>query len=148
MSTSESPQGVRWDLSDLIANAGGDDAVEALLDDALERSRAFAARYRGALETIDGAAVLRARMGRAERRTCRGVARTRWAGLLPPPPEHRSALPAASAERARGADPDREVDQRRGRVGAPVRGADVGDRGGTGGDRDARRRALAAGLPR
>ena len=54
MSTSESPQGVRWDLSDLIANAGGDDAVEALLDDALERSRAFAARYRGALETIDG----------------------------------------------------------------------------------------------
>jgi len=54
MSASESPQGVRWDLSDLIANAGGDDAVEALLDDALERSRAFAARYRGALETIDG----------------------------------------------------------------------------------------------
>jgi len=53
MGTSESAEQVRWDLSDLLAGAG-EHGVEALLDDALARAEAFAARYRGALETIDG----------------------------------------------------------------------------------------------
>ena len=50
-------------------------------------------------------------------------------GLLPPPPAQRAPLPRAPAERARGEDPHREVAHGRERVGAAVRGADLGDRG-------------------
>ena len=53
MSTTESAEQVRWDLSDLVAD-GGEQAVEALLAEGLERAGDFAQRYRGALETIDG----------------------------------------------------------------------------------------------
>ena len=55
-------------------------------------------------------------------------------GLLPPPPAQRAPLPRPSAVRARGEDPRREGAHRRGRVGAPVRGADLGDRGRAAGD--------------
>jgi oligoendopeptidase F len=44
--------GIHWDLSPLVADAG---AARALLERSLTRSRAFEARYRGALTTIDGA---------------------------------------------------------------------------------------------
>jgi oligoendopeptidase F len=53
MDTTEQVDAVRWDLTDLIAGAEGD-STEALLERALERADAFAERYRGALETIDG----------------------------------------------------------------------------------------------
>jgi len=53
MSTTESAEQVRWDLSDLVAD-GGEQAVEALLAEGLERAGDFAQRYRGALETIAG----------------------------------------------------------------------------------------------
>ena len=68
-------------------------------------------------------------MGGAHRRARRGAARLRRPRLLPPSPAHRAPLPAAPAQRARGAHPDREVGQRRRRLDAPVLGADVGDRG-------------------
>jgi len=45
---------VRWDLADLLEGAGGGD-VETLLEQAVERARAFALRQRGALATIDAA---------------------------------------------------------------------------------------------
>jgi len=53
MSATEPLESVRWQLGDLV---GGGDAgdVGALLDQAVERADAFAARYRGALATIDG----------------------------------------------------------------------------------------------
>ena len=54
MSATEPLEAVRWELGDLVAGGGVDD-VDAFLDDALERTSAFAARYRGALATIDGA---------------------------------------------------------------------------------------------
>ncbi len=53
MSTTESADQVRWDLSDLVAGRG-EEAVEGLLDEALERAGAFAAHHRGALAQIDG----------------------------------------------------------------------------------------------
>ena len=59
----------------------------------------------------------------------RGAARHRRARLRPPPPAHRAPLPPAPADRARGEDPRREGAHRPHRVGAAVRGADVGDRG-------------------
>ncbi len=54
MSATEPLDAVRWELADLLDGGGAGD-VEALLDQALERARAFAERYRGALATIDGA---------------------------------------------------------------------------------------------
>ena len=57
----------------------------------------------------------------------RGAARHRRARLRPPPPAHGAPLPPAPADRARGADPHREGADRPLRVGAAVRGADVGD---------------------
>ena len=80
----------------------------------------------------DDAPVLRARVGRADRRARRGAARRRGPRLLPPPPAHRAALPRSPAHRARGEDPRGEVADRRGRLDAPVRGADLGDRGRAG----------------
>src|ERR1700677_5064386 len=54
MSATEPLESVRWELADLVG--GGDSSdVDALLDQALERAGAFAARYRGALSTINGA---------------------------------------------------------------------------------------------
>ena len=53
MSVSESPEQVHWDLSDLVAGTG-EDPVGQLMDEASDRAGSFAARYRGALETIDG----------------------------------------------------------------------------------------------
>ncbi len=55
-----------------------------------------------------------------------------WRGrsrLLPPPPAQRAPLSRAPALRARGEDPRREVPDRRLGLVAPVRGADLGDRG-------------------
>jgi oligoendopeptidase F len=92
MSTRESPEQVRWDLSDLVALPGeptvralpgeptvralpgeptvralpGEPTVRALLDDAQARAGAFAARYRGALESIDGAGLVDAMSALAE----------------------------------------------------------------------------------
>jgi oligoendopeptidase F len=101
MSTRESPEQVRWDLSDLVALSGeptvralsgeptvralpgeptvralpgeptvralsGEPTVRALLDDAQARAGAFAARYRGALESIDGAGLVDAMSALAE----------------------------------------------------------------------------------
>ena len=59
MSAIEPLDSVRWDLTDLLAGTDGD-AIEALLDSAIERAGAFAERYRGALETIDGAGLAEA----------------------------------------------------------------------------------------
>jgi oligoendopeptidase F len=53
MNQAEPLEAVRWDLGDLIAGTG-EAATDALLDSALERAGAFAKRYRGTLETIDG----------------------------------------------------------------------------------------------
>ncbi|HXR13205.1 MAG TPA: M3 family oligoendopeptidase [Solirubrobacteraceae bacterium] len=53
MSATEPLDTVHWELADLLdTGAAGD--VETLLEQALERARAFAERYRGALATIDG----------------------------------------------------------------------------------------------
>jgi oligoendopeptidase F len=52
MSVTQSPEQVRWDLSDLVAGAG-EAPVVALLDEARTAADAFAARYRGALAGID-----------------------------------------------------------------------------------------------
>ena len=54
MSGSEQLESVRWNLADLVGD-GGAAAIDALLDDAAARAGAFAQRYRGALESIDGA---------------------------------------------------------------------------------------------
>ena len=59
MSTIEPLETVHWDLSDLLGDGDGD-AMGTVLDQALERAGAFAERYRGALETIDGAALAEA----------------------------------------------------------------------------------------
>ena len=56
MNPTETPDAVRWDLADLI----DDGTTEALLEHALERAGAFAERYRGALEAIDGAGLAEA----------------------------------------------------------------------------------------
>ena len=58
--------------------------------------------------------------------------------LLRPPPAQRSPLPPASADRARGEDPHREVDRQPERLGAAVRGAGGGA---------ARRRSMTSELP-
>ena len=54
MSTVVSHEEVHWNLADLL-DGQGEERVGTLLDEALERSEAFAERYRGALQTIDGA---------------------------------------------------------------------------------------------
>ena len=59
MSTLEPLDAVRWDLADLLAGTDGD-PIGTLLDSAIERARAFAERYRGALATIDGAGLAEA----------------------------------------------------------------------------------------
>jgi oligoendopeptidase F len=59
VSTIEPLDAVRWDLTDLLAGAD-DDPIGTLLDGAIERAGAFAERYRGALETIDGAGLAEA----------------------------------------------------------------------------------------
>ena len=46
-------EAVHWDLAALLGDGDGE-AIDTLLDEALERAGAFAERYRGALETIDG----------------------------------------------------------------------------------------------
>jgi oligoendopeptidase F len=57
MSSPEPLEAVHWDLAELLDDADGDvdGAIDALLEQARERAAAFAERYRGALETIDGA---------------------------------------------------------------------------------------------
>ncbi len=71
---SESPEQVRWDLSDLVGGEGAA-VLPALLDETQQLAERFATRYRDALETIDGeglAEAMRAlaeifdRLGRAE----------------------------------------------------------------------------------
>ena len=69
------------------------------------------------------------------RRARRGAAGGRGPRLLPPPPAQRAPLPRAPALRARGEDPRREVAHGRERLVAPVRGADLRDRGELPGDR-------------
>ena len=49
--------GIHWDLSPLVADAA---EARARLDAALERSRAFETRYRGALPAMDGPALAEA----------------------------------------------------------------------------------------
>ena len=71
--------------------------------------------------------------------TADDAARDRRARLRPPPPRHRAPLPAAPAERARGADPHREVRQRPLGLGPAVRGADRRDQRRPAGRRRARR---------
>ncbi|MGD0980934.1 MAG: oligoendopeptidase, partial [Solirubrobacteraceae bacterium] len=53
MSTVVSHEDVHWNLADLL-DGEGEERVGTLLDEALERSEAFAEHYRGALATIDG----------------------------------------------------------------------------------------------
>jgi oligoendopeptidase F len=65
MRANESAEQVRWDLTDLIDGAG-EEGVEALLDTALARAGEFAARYRGALATIDGEGLVAAMLALAE----------------------------------------------------------------------------------
>jgi len=64
MSTTESLDTIRWNLADLLPDgeraAQPPELVDALLDEALARSRAFAERHRGALATIDGAGLAEA----------------------------------------------------------------------------------------
>ncbi len=111
------------------------------------RPRRAAAEAAGGLDgDRDQAAVLRARVGRARGRACRGAARHRRARLRAPPPAHRPPLPAASALGARGEDPRREGAHRPHGLDAAVRGAGVRDhRPARGGRRAgvARDRALA-----
>ena len=59
MSAAEQVETVHWDLAELT-DGGGAEAVDALLGRAVERARAFAERYRGALERIDGAELAQA----------------------------------------------------------------------------------------
>jgi oligoendopeptidase F len=65
MSAAEQVETVHWDLAELTAG-GGAEAVEALLGRAVERARAFAERYRGALERMDGAELAQAMSELAE----------------------------------------------------------------------------------
>jgi oligoendopeptidase F len=53
MSTTVSHEQVHWNLADLLDGAG-EERVGLLVDEALERAEAFAGRYRGALQSIDG----------------------------------------------------------------------------------------------
>jgi oligoendopeptidase F len=67
MSATEPLEAVHWELSDLLGGEGdGTEQVGVLLDQALERSDAFAQRYRGALESIDGAGLAQAMSELAE----------------------------------------------------------------------------------
>ena len=79
MSPSDSPEQVRWQLSDLVGG-GGREQVEELLDDALGRAAAFAQRYRGALATIDGDGLVEAMSELAEIHDVAGRAES-FAGL-------------------------------------------------------------------
>ena len=65
MGANESAEQVRWNLSDLIDGAA-EEGVEALLDTAMEQAGQFAARYRGALATIDGDGLVAAMLALAE----------------------------------------------------------------------------------
>jgi len=56
MAATEQLEAVHWDLADLV-DGGGPESVDSLIDRALEQSRSFAERHRGALETMDGAAL-------------------------------------------------------------------------------------------
>ena len=69
----------------------------------------------------------RARVGRGRRRPRRRAPRRRAARVLPPLPRVGPPVPAAPAERARGADPLRQVAHRQQRVGAAVLRAHLGD---------------------
>ncbi len=89
----------------------------------------------------DDAAVLRSGVGGAPGRARGGAAGGRGPRFLPAPPAQRAALPRAPAERAGGEDPGREVADGRERVGAAVRGADLGARGHPPGHGRAVRRA-------
>jgi oligoendopeptidase F len=51
---SEPLEPVHWDLADLL-DGGAPAGVDGLLDEALDRARAFAERYRGELAALDGA---------------------------------------------------------------------------------------------
>ena len=66
-------------------------------------------------------------MGGGARRASGGAPRRRSARLLPALPRVRPSLPPAPAQRARGADPRRQVAHREQRVGAPVLRAHLGD---------------------
>src|ERR1700722_4787139 len=59
MSATADIDDVRWDLSELL-DGSGEVGVEALLDEALERAAAFAERYRGSLDGLDGAGLAEA----------------------------------------------------------------------------------------
>jgi oligoendopeptidase F len=59
MAVTESLEAVRWDLADLVDGAGPE-AVDSLIDRALEQAASFAARRRGTLATIDGATLAEA----------------------------------------------------------------------------------------
>jgi oligoendopeptidase F len=54
MSTAVQLDDVVWDLDHLVA---GEDGVQSALDEAMSRAERFAERYRGALETLDAAAL-------------------------------------------------------------------------------------------
>jgi oligoendopeptidase F len=54
MSAIEPLEAVHWELADLV-DGGGAAAVEGLFESAVTRAGAFAARYRGELESMDGA---------------------------------------------------------------------------------------------
>jgi oligoendopeptidase F len=67
MSATEPLEAVHWELSDLLGGEGnGTEQVGVLLEQALERSDAFAERYRGALASIDGAGLAQAMSELAE----------------------------------------------------------------------------------
>ena len=100
----------------------------------------------------DEAAVLRARVGGAVRRACRGAPAGRRPGDLSPSPANDPPLSPAPALRARGAAAQREVGHRPRRVDAPVQRADErrarAPRRHAGRGRAARRRPQPPGLPR
>ena len=56
MAATEQLEAVHWDLADLV-DGGGPENVDSLIDRALEKCRSFAERHRGALATMDGAAL-------------------------------------------------------------------------------------------
>ena len=98
------------------------------------RGALLAANARSRDGDRDDAAVLRAASGRrcptsGSEELLDGEGRRRGPRLLSPPPAQRPPLPRSPALRARGEDPRREVAHRRARLVAPVRGADLGDRG-------------------
>ena len=119
------------EIHDLVGRAGTYAALRFSTDTADPGQRRAAAGRPGARHgDRDDAAVLRPGVGRAGRRARRAAARRRRPGLLPPPPAQRAPLSRPPAVRARGEDPRGEVADRRRRLDAAVRGADVGDRGG------------------